>query len=72
MDNIKRERFIRIAEQRTNKIIKMLKLLSNCSNKSAYEYTDAEIKKIFDTIETELKNSKSKFCQIGDEEFKLN
>ena len=32
------ERFVRIAEARTNKIITMLQLLGNCANKSNYEY----------------------------------
>jgi hypothetical protein len=35
----KRERFVRLAEACTNKIIDMLQLLGNCSNSSAYEYT---------------------------------
>ena len=37
--NQKRERFIKIAENRTNKIISTLKLLGNCANKSNYDYT---------------------------------
>ena len=35
----KREKFVRLAEARTNKIIDMLQLLGNCSNSSTYEYT---------------------------------
>ncbi|AQS05550.1 hypothetical protein [Clostridium beijerinckii] len=57
----KRERFIRIAEKRTNKILEGLRLLGNCSNKSNYEYSDEDIKKIFNTIEQELKITKYKF-----------
>ena len=47
----KRERFVRLAEARTNKILDMLKLLGNCSSKSNYEYTDDDVKKIFNAIE---------------------
>ena len=43
----KRERFVRIAEARTNKILEMMRLLGNCSSKGNYEYTDEDIKKIF-------------------------
>ena len=57
----KRERFVRIAEARTNKILDMIKLLGNCSNKTNYEYTEDDVKKIFGAIEHELKNSRAKF-----------
>ena len=57
----KEERFVRIAEARTNKIISMIRLLGNCSNKGNYSYTDEEIRKIFNAIETELKIAKGKF-----------
>lgn len=43
----KRERFVRLAEARTNKIIDMLQLLGNCSNSSAYDYTQQDVDKIF-------------------------
>ena len=35
--------------------------LGNLSNKSNYDYTDADVDKIFKAIETSLRNSKSKF-----------
>lgn len=60
----KRQRFVRIAENRTNKILDMLRLLGNCSNKSNYEYTDEDIKKIFTAIEKETKNAKNAFMGI--------
>ena len=69
----KREKFVRLAEARTNKIIDMLRLLGNCANKSNYDYSDADIQKIFSAIEKELKNTKLKYA-VGDTEddrFKL-
>ena len=60
---LKKERFIRIAEARTNKIIDMIRLLGNCANKRNYSYTDEEVKKIFTAIETELKITKGKFME---------
>ncbi len=57
----KRERFVRLAEARTNKILDMMKLLGNCSSKSNYDYTDEDVKKIFGALEKELKNTKAKF-----------
>ena len=57
----KREKFIRIAEARTNKILSMIQLLGNCSNPASYEYTEKDISDIFSTIEKELKLAKQKF-----------
>jgi len=59
----KRDKFIRLAEARTNKIIDMLKLLGNCSNTSAYEYTQKDIEKIFAAIEAETREAKKQFSK---------
>lgn len=57
----KSERFKRVAESRTNRIIDQIRLLGNCSNRSNYEYTDEDVKKIFGVIESELKEAKMKY-----------
>lgn len=59
----KRERFVRLAENRTNKIINMVQLLGNCSNTSTYEYTDSDIEKIFNAIENSVRDAKRKFSK---------
>jgi hypothetical protein len=64
MNNIKetkRDKFVRLAEARTNKILEMTKLLGNCSNKTIYDFNDEDIRKIFNAIEKELKTTKNKF-----------
>ena len=60
----KRDKFVRLAEARTNKIIDMLQLLGNCSNTSAYDYTQQDVDKIFGAIENELKEAKKKFNKV--------
>lgn len=72
-EEMKRERFIKIAENRTNKIISMIKLLGNCSNKNNYTYSDEDVKQIFSAIEQELRITKGKFqeAQNNKKEFKL-
>lgn len=60
----KREKFVRLAEARTNKIIDTLQLLGNCSNTSAYEYTQQDIDQIFNAIEAEVREAKKKFSKI--------
>ena len=57
----KSERFRRLAEKRTNSVIKCIRILGNCSNKSMYSYSKEEIDKIFNAISNELKEAKSKF-----------
>jgi len=57
----KRERFKRLATTRTNEVLRRLKVLSNCANRSAYDYAEDEINKIFSTIERSLRDAKSKF-----------
>ena len=57
----KREKFVRLAEARTNKIIDMIQLLGNCSNSSSYDYTQQDVEKIFTAIETELREARKKF-----------
>lgn len=59
----KRERFVRLAETRTNKIINMVQLLGNCSNTSAYEYTEADVEQIFSAIEASVREAKKKFTK---------
>ena len=57
----KRERFKRLGTQRTNVVLQKIKVLSNCANRSAYEYSEDEIGKIFVAIENATKNARSKF-----------
>lgn len=59
--NDKRGRFQRLAEKRTNTVIKKIKILSNCSNKSMYSYSSNEVNKIFSAIESEIRIAKSRF-----------
>lgn len=67
----KRERFIRLAENRTNKLINMMRLLGNLSNRNNYEYSDEDVKKIFNTLERELKVAKDKFNAVEEENRKF-
>ncbi len=57
----KKEKFKRLATSRTKDVLKRLQVLSNCSNRSAYNYSEEDINKIFSTIEKAVKDSKSKF-----------
>ena len=60
VEETKRDKFVRLAEARTNKIIDMIQLLGNCSNQSQYEYTQKDVTKIFSAIQTELDAAKKR------------
>jgi len=70
----KHNRFRRLAEKRTNKIIEDIRILGNCSNRSNYYYTKDEIDKVFSAIVTELKETRNKFIfknKLNKKTFKL-
>lgn len=56
-----RERFERLAEKRTNAVLKKLDVLSNCANRNRYEYTEEEIDKMFKAIRKKMNKVKSQF-----------
>lgn len=64
-------RFKKLAVYRTNEVLKRLKVLGNCSNRSAYEYSEEEVVKIFNAIEKELRDVKAKFHFPKRNDFKL-
>lgn len=67
----KHERFKRLAEYRTNEVLKKLDILGNCSNKSAYDYTEQDISRIFSAIDSKAKETKARFKISKKNKFKL-
>lgn len=59
----KRAKFVELAENRVNRAIKDLQLIGNLSNRSAYEFTDEDIRKIFRALQKELDTAKSRFSR---------
>lgn len=57
----KSERFIRIAEKRTVKVLDALRLLGQCSNKRMYEYDPSQVDKIFREIRRTLRETEQRF-----------
>lgn len=68
----KEQKFKRIASKRVSVILKNLNLLSNCSNKSHYYYESEDIDKIFKTINSAIKISKTSFeSKLKNKKFQL-
>jgi hypothetical protein len=57
----KRKKFVELVEKRVTKAINALRLVGNLSNKSNYEYTDADIKKIVKALDDEIKDLRRRF-----------
>lgn len=57
----RRYRFKRIAESRTNRILNDIRLLGNTGNKTLYNYSEADIDKIFSIIDKKLLETRAKF-----------
>ena len=71
MSETRNQRFERLATKRVNRILNDLRLLGNLSSRSSYDYSENEIKKIFNAIESSTKSAKSKFTFIKRVRFKL-
>ena len=69
----RRDRFMRLATKRTNEVLRRIRILGNCSNKSVYAYTEKDIQKIFSAIEAELRDAKTRFAsnKKNTKQFKL-
>jgi hypothetical protein len=69
--NNKRDRFVKVASYRTNQALKYIRLISNCSNRNNYDYSDAEVNKIFSALDEEIRITKLKFKSKKKRDFEL-
>ena len=70
-EETKRDKFIRLAENRVNSTIKEINLIGNLANKSNYEYSKEDIDKIIKTLKKSVSDLESKFTSKNRSEFKL-
>lgn len=61
MNEVKHQRFRRVASNRMNKLLDQIRLLGNCSNKINYAYTAEEVQYMFDTISNLLQVTRDRF-----------
>tara|TARA_B100000767_G_C19710913_1_gene512715 strand:- start:863 stop:1084 length:222 start_codon:yes stop_codon:yes gene_type:complete len=59
--NEKEKRFKSLAESRTRKALKMIKLVGNLANRSHYEFHKAEADKIINALQNEVTAVKARF-----------
>ncbi|MFC1998834.1 hypothetical protein ACFLVR_04230 [Chloroflexota bacterium] len=67
----KYDKFKRLANSRTNEILRKIKLLGNLSNNKVYEYSKEDISKIFGAIDKGLREAKTRFSPRKEKKFSL-
>jgi ribosomal protein L7/L12 len=70
----KRDKFIELAEGRTKNAIKAIRTIAKLGNRNAYEYSEADVKKIATALDREVEALKSRMLSSGGKEvvdFKL-
>lgn len=70
----KRAKFVELAESRTVNAIRAIRVIGKLANKSAYEYDDADVRKIVSVLSKEIDSLKTRLTQKSGKaevEFKL-
>jgi hypothetical protein len=61
MNKEDRQKFVRLATKRVSNALKAMQLIGNLSNRSNYDYTDADVQKIFKALQDELSACRKRF-----------
>jgi len=71
----KRKKFVQLAERRTINAIRSIRVLSKLGNRSAYEYDEADVRRIVHALTKEIDALKARMSSTGGKEaieFKLS
>lgn len=70
----RREKFVQLAESRTANAIRAIRVIGKLGNRSAYDFSDADVKKIVAALNREIDALKARMASSGSKEtidFKL-
>jgi len=69
----RRSKFVKLAEGRTQAALSAIRKIGNLSNRRAYEYDDADVKKIVRALREAMGDLERRFSSTGDQsdKFKL-
>lgn len=56
----KREKFVKLAESRTVNAIKAIRIIGKLGNRNAYDYDDADVRKIVKALNDEIEALKNR------------
>jgi ribosomal protein L7/L12 len=61
----KREKFVKLAEKRTRNAIKAIRIIGKLGNKNAYDYSEADVKKIASALTKEIEAMRARMSHTG-------
>ena len=64
----KSELFIRLATKRVSSVLRSIRILGNCSNRSNYEYTTEQVSSMYETIQDSIDSMYAKFTPSKQEQ----
>jgi ribosomal protein L7/L12 len=64
----KRDKFVELAQSRTINAIKAIRIIGKLGNKNAYEYTEADVRKIASALNREVEAMKNRMTSSGTKE----
>ncbi len=70
----KREKFVKLAENRTVNAIKAIRVIGKLGNKNAYQFDDSDVQKIIRALTKEMEALRARMSSTGGKEtvdFKL-
>jgi hypothetical protein len=70
----KREKFVKLAENRTRNAMKAIRVIGKLGNKNAYQFDDSDVQKIVRALTKEIDALKARMSMTGGKEsvdFKL-
>ena len=70
MDEVKHNRFVKVVEKRMEILINDFYKLGNCSSRVSYDYTEGEVKAIFEELENQISVLRERFA--GRKRFSLS
>ena len=74
MKRNRRAKFVELATNRVNRALRDIKLIGNLSNRSAYEYSEEDVRKIVRALTKEVESMRGRFASpgsVGDSDFSL-
>ncbi len=72
-ENNSRDKFVKLAESRTQSALSVIRKIGNLSNKRAYDYSDTDVKKIVKALRDAVSEMERRFSTTGEQadNFKL-
>lgn len=61
----RRQKFVGLAEKRTKNAIKAIRTVAKLGNRSAYDYSEADVRKIAGALNREVEALKARMLQSG-------